>query len=544
MAAVEPLMSDVVVVGAGLCGLALARTLTGRGLNVRVVDARDRVGGRALTTHCEHTGQAVDLGPVWFWPETEPRIAALIDAIGLDSFLQHDPGDALWLDDPNRAPERRQEAGGVHVGARRIAGGTAHLVEALAGSLGADKLRLGTAVLGLQDRGNHIELRLSTGATWRARSVVLALPPRLVDERLRFEPPLSDRVQQALRATPTWMATQAKSVTTFDRPFWREAGHSGNAFVRHPQAVLGEVFDVSEGGGGALGGFAALSPAQRDTFRRSLPLLIESQLGQLYGAAAQAGTLHWLDWSQEPWTCSQADLQTLPEPPQADPLLRQPLWGGRLWLGGSETAAHGAGHMEGALESADRIAHALLRQPIEALHPAHATGSATTALHLPKASEQSRVHALRCFSERVQALRERAPDRYRQHLTRLLASHQHEQLTQRALLATVDLVYSEALAELDAWLPALDAAGVAIEQGRHGLTAQLLGAFEGWNKALLDAALTFNAGSCALSNFPDDHQPDAELLQAIGRDLAAAWREFALELNARLLAQAAELQHA
>lgn len=540
MAAVETLMSDVVIVGAGLCGLALARTLAGRGLNVRVVEARDRVGGRALSTRCEHTGQSVDLGPVWFWPETEPRIAALLDAIGLDSFLQHDPGDALWLTDPNRAPERRQEDGGVHVGARRIAGGTAHLVEALAGSLGADNLRLGTAVQGLRDRGTHIELRLDSGAIWRAQRVVLALPPRLVDEQLACEPPLSDAVRQALRATPTWMATQAKYVTTFDRPFWREAGHSGNAFVRHPQAVLGEIFDVSEGQGGALGGFAALNPDQRDQFRRSLPLLIESQLGQLYGAPAQMGTLHGLDWAQEPWTCSRTDRETVPEPPLADPLLRQPLWGGRLWLGGSETAAHGAGHMEGALESADRIAHALLRQHAAVPHPPEPP----TAVHLPKPSEQSRAHALQCFSDRVQALRERAPDRYRQHVTRLLASHQHEQLTQRALLATVDLVYSEALAELDAWLPALDAPGVAIEQGRHGLTAPLLGAFEGWNKALLDAALAFNAGSCALSNFPADHQPDAELLQAIGRDLAAAWREFALELNARLVAQAAELQPA
>ena len=44
----------------------------------------------------------------------------------------------------------------------------------------------------------------------------------------------------------------------------------------------------------------------------------------------------------------------------ADPLLRRGHWDGRLWFGGSETAAHGAGHMEGALESADRLAHALV----------------------------------------------------------------------------------------------------------------------------------------------------------------------------------------
>jgi monoamine oxidase len=107
--------------------------------------------------------------------------------------------------------------------------------------------------------------------------------------------------------------------------------------------------------------------------------------------------------------------------------------------------------------------------------------------------------------------------------------------TQRALLATADQVYSEALACLDDLLPALAAGSSEVMQGRHALTTTLLAAFEGWNKGLLDAALKHNATSCALSNFPDEHQPDADMLRAITLDLAAAWREFALELNARLL---------
>ena len=72
-------------------------------------------------------------------------------------------------------------------------------------------------------------------------------------------------------------------------------------------------------------------------------------------------------------------------------------------------------------------------------------------------------------------------------------------------------------------------------QGQHALTAPLLAAFAGWNKNLMLGALGFNATSCALSNFPDDQAPDAETQRAITLDLAAAWREFALELNHRLL---------
>jgi monoamine oxidase len=528
---------DVAIVGAGLCGLALARTLTRRGLNVQVLEARERLGGRVLSATCQATGQSLDLGPTWFWSETEPRITALLAELGLTSEHQYDPGDALWLTDPNREPERRLEPGGVHVGARRITGGAARLGDALAASLPPGCIRLGAAVTALRDRGAFIELLSETGRPLRALQVVLALPPRLVLETIRCDPVLPDAVLDALAATPTWMAAQAKSVTTFASPFWHAAGHSGNAFVRHPQAVLGEVFDASAAGGGcALGGFVALNAAQRENFRRGLPLLIASQLAQLFGPQAQDGHPFLQDWATEPWTCSAMDRAHPPEPPLNDPLLRQPLWAGRIFLGGSEAAAHGAGHMEGALEAADRIAHAVCR-PNTAIRSA-AQQNALQTQPATNNARPTRATALGTFSASVLTLRGMAPERYRLHLTRLLSGQQSEQLTQRALLATADQVYSETLAYLDPLLPALDAASVEVKGGRHALTAALLAPFDGWNKGLLDAALSFNGTSCALSNFPQEHRPDPQTVRAITLDLAAAWREFALELNARLLTAA------
>lgn len=127
-----------------------------------------------------------------------------------------------------------------------------------------------------------------------------------------------------------------------------------------------------------------------------------------------------------------------------------------------------------------------------------------------------------------------AAQRYRLYLTRLLSSQQVELLTQRGLLAVANQVYSESLARLDDLLPVLDPVNHAVIHGRHALTATLLAPFEGWNKGLPEAALKHNSTSCALSNFPTEHQPDADTLRAITLDLAAAWREFALELNTRL----------
>src|SRR4051794_33594589 len=42
---------DVVVVGAGAAGIAAARALVTAGRSVRVLEARDRMGGRAFTDH-------------------------------------------------------------------------------------------------------------------------------------------------------------------------------------------------------------------------------------------------------------------------------------------------------------------------------------------------------------------------------------------------------------------------------------------------------------------------------------------------------------
>ncbi|MGE5858844.1 MAG: FAD-dependent oxidoreductase [Solirubrobacterales bacterium] len=50
---------DVVVVGAGLAGLTAARELTGAGLDVRVLEARDRVGGRSLSQRVAQASRVV-----------------------------------------------------------------------------------------------------------------------------------------------------------------------------------------------------------------------------------------------------------------------------------------------------------------------------------------------------------------------------------------------------------------------------------------------------------------------------------------------------
>ncbi len=55
-------MLDVIVVGAGVAGLACAQALVRGGANVRVLEARDRIGGRVWTAHDDALPVAVELG--------------------------------------------------------------------------------------------------------------------------------------------------------------------------------------------------------------------------------------------------------------------------------------------------------------------------------------------------------------------------------------------------------------------------------------------------------------------------------------------------
>src|SRR5690606_13784393 len=54
---------DVIVVGAGVAGLAAARDLTDAGKRVVVLEARDRIGGRLHTER--ESGRITDLGASW-----------------------------------------------------------------------------------------------------------------------------------------------------------------------------------------------------------------------------------------------------------------------------------------------------------------------------------------------------------------------------------------------------------------------------------------------------------------------------------------------
>jgi monoamine oxidase len=83
----------VIVIGAGLAGLSAARHLIKKGVDVEVLEARDRVGGRTLN-HVFGDGSIVEVGGQWVGP-TQDHALALIEELGLETFDTYDTGDYI-----------------------------------------------------------------------------------------------------------------------------------------------------------------------------------------------------------------------------------------------------------------------------------------------------------------------------------------------------------------------------------------------------------------------------------------------------------------
>ena len=434
--------TDVIVVGAGFAGLVAARTLVRAGASVSVLEARERVGGRTLSTELD--GQVVDLGAQWIG-DRHDKLRALADELGIVHFPQYakgkkilDRGDKLrtfsgffprlpvlalgelglallkleryakrvesppaewdqlsladWLDrNIRRGPAREmlelatqmifaveprelsflyfllyvnsgaglRRLADINHGAqeRRFATGAQSVAQKLADELG-DRVRLGHAVRAIEQSESGVTVNTTRG-TFRASRAILALPPALL-AKIDFAPAVGKA--RALIHAQMLPGSVIKCIAAYARPFWRDAGYSGEAFA--PRGLVRATFDdcSADGTHAALVAFvvgdAARELAKRpDAERRQLVL---ADLGRLHGAAAHTPTAYAdKNWLAEEWSggCYVGVLApTLLT--QVAAALRTPE--GRIHFAGTETAIHHLGYLEGAIESGERAAQEVL----------------------------------------------------------------------------------------------------------------------------------------------------------------------------------------
>lgn len=354
--------NPVVIIGAGLSGLHAASLLTEQGIDCRILEARDRIGGRALTASVPNRPDfgRFDLGPTWFWPQYEKSIAELVSRLNLDTFEQYTEGAMVSERSLNGPPQRLILAEGAMEKSVRFRGGVQSLIGAIKKTLPPNTVELGKRVTAIrldQTGAIAIDTKLADGKEEKvsASAIILALPPRIAAQHIEFSPSLPPDVMTDLLNKPAWMAGQAKVVAVYDRPFWRDAGLSG--FATSWVGPLQEIHDASNGQGpGALFGFFGMQASMRQELGEDgLKEIVIAQLVRLFGPDAKnVRSILYKDWSRDVETAVDADLVPLRDFPAYGQPPKAGIWEGKILFAGTEASPQFGGHLEGAIRSAEQ----------------------------------------------------------------------------------------------------------------------------------------------------------------------------------------------
>lgn len=356
---------SVIIVGAGLSGLRIASLLTAKGIQCSILEARERIGGRVLSKKVVDRPDLgrFDLGPTWFWPHYERTITQLVKELGVKTFEQYNEGFMLSERSRNEPAQQYVLPEGAVERSFRFIGGVQSLIDAVEATLPPGTVQLNTRVTSIRQEGNGTIALETDGRreSIRASAVIITLPPRIVARNISFWPKLSPGLMASMVNKPTWMASQAKAIAVYERPFWREKGLSG--LVSSWVGPLQEIHDASpDTGAGALFGFFGMPAKSRQELgeEKVLKLVVE-QLTRLFGPSAEnMSALLYKDWSIDPETAVDEDAEPLRDHPDYGPLVGTENWGKKIIFAGTETAFEQGGHLEGALRSAERAASELI----------------------------------------------------------------------------------------------------------------------------------------------------------------------------------------
>lgn len=409
--------TDILVIGAGAAGIAAARTALAAGARVQVLEARRRIGGRALTDGS--LGAPFDLGATWLhWAERNP-LAALARQLGIGlvdadasrrerSFVGARPltaaeqaaYDAAWAAfeaaiaayrGPDVAVADAVPRGGPWdatvaawqgeviaawpLAAMGILDFRANLLRGSnllpAGGTGALLARLGA---GLPVALGAEVTRLAWGGAeavaeggfgrLAARAVVCTLPTSLVAAgAIRFDPPLPPAVLEAAHALPLGAAVKVALQAAGGDRLGLAPNTSTDRQVAPGEALIPITFwpgghDIATGW---IGGPLALEveregPAAAEALLRAE---IAARLGHAAARAFRPGALVSA-WGRDPFSRGAYSHGRI-GCGAARAVLAAPLAGGRLCLAGEAAATDGlAATLAGAWNSGERAARAAL----------------------------------------------------------------------------------------------------------------------------------------------------------------------------------------
>jgi monoamine oxidase len=384
---------QVIVVGAGVAGLVAARRLADRGIDVLVLEARQRVGGR-LWSHHMPNGEIVELGGEWI-STSQTAVIGLAHELGLRlidtgmNFISRDPVGGPPIPDEEHErlarllADRMKEMGPerlASISAQEVLEGLGDTSQALSilksrlqGTAGAPLESIAAAEIGeefgIGDDGSYVrieggndrlasalapglDVRLGTEAVsirqtpddvtvetahedFTASVVVLAVPLGVL-KHMTFEPELADEVASVLRALTMGIGLKVAIATADPPPMFRRQDTDIPAWY---WTGLGPSGSVRRAVTGFAGSEAGISPLRENTIFR---------LARAAPEAMIEGPPVVGDWGSDRLAGGCYSLIGPGQRMMLDALAR-PL--GRMFLAGEHV--NGSGTIDGAIRSGD-----------------------------------------------------------------------------------------------------------------------------------------------------------------------------------------------
>jgi monoamine oxidase len=343
----------IIIIGAGLSGLLTAYRLKKVGIPFKILEARDRIGGRIHTVFGTNE-TPIEMGATWFGNQHR-HLKALLEELGIEYFEQYMERTVYYQASPSSPTELVQIPS--QAPSYRIFGGTSNLINTLYQKLDKNDIILNQSVTEIKFQSDSVQL--IADQIFVGSRVVLAIPPKLWAKRILFEPNLPADLIQIAEQTHTWMEDSIKIALTYKQPFWLAEGRSGTLFSN--AGPITEFYDHcnSERSRYALCGF--INSSYKELGDRERRALVIAQLKDVFGAKVE----EFMDyqecvWSREENTFEAAEIPHYPHQNNGNQIFRQSYFGDKLVFSSSESASESPGYMDGAVCSANLTAKKLI----------------------------------------------------------------------------------------------------------------------------------------------------------------------------------------
>lgn len=340
----------IIIIGGGLTGLTLANLFREHQIPFLLLEARQRLGGRILTTYLDKNAP-VEMGATWLGKQ-HTQVLSLLKELKLEHFEQV-LGERAIYEPISTSPPQLVTLPPNSDPSFRIKGGSSKLITTLAACLDSAQIHLGQVVKSIHKTEEAISIQTDK-QMFRASRVVSTLPPYLLNNSIEISPALPDSFTQIAQHTHTWMGESIKVALTYAEPFWRDSRSSGT--IMSNVGPIPEMYEHAnhEDSFFALKGF--LNGAYFSVSEDERLAMIMNQLRKYYGPKVE-NFLSYEEaiWRNEPFTFMPYNSHVLPHQHNGHPVFREPYWGGDFFVAGSETSPQFPGYMEGAIRSAKAV---------------------------------------------------------------------------------------------------------------------------------------------------------------------------------------------